>query len=289
MSIADAIERAKRLARERAHADTTTPRAAPQRSAVSLLQPAPSGSGSLPPPAFVPRELPAVPYDPVVSAANRIIVAETASGDFRSATARYRMLRTRLLQRARSSGWTTIGITSPGPGEGKTVTAINLAISIAREGNNRVFLLDVDMRNPSVCRYLGISPARELTDYFQGRCGADDVLFTPGIDNLVVAGSLVAIPDASEVLSTPRLDDLLATVQRRASNALVVLDLPPVVNTDDALIVAPRVDAMVLVVSESRTRRDSLGTAMGLLADFTLAGVVLNQSMEFLGADYGPY
>jgi Mrp family chromosome partitioning ATPase len=142
------------------------------------------------------------------------------------------------------------------------------------------------MRNPSICRYLGCTPPRELTEYFLGQAEAGDVLFSPGLDKLTLSGSNVPVANASELLSSDRLEGMIDFIRQASPNPLILLDLPPAVNTDDALVVAPRLDAMVLVVSEGVTRRDELETALRLLADFPLAGVVLNKSLESIGSDY---
>lgn len=202
------------------------------------------------------------------------------------AASSYRILRTRILQRCRTHGWWNLAVTSPGPGEGKSTTAINLAVSIAREGNHDVFLLDLDMRNPSICRYLGVSPPHDISEFFTDSVSAGDIFFGVGIERLTIAGSNIGTAHASELLSTNCLEKLLDYIRAISANPLVLIDLPPMVNTDDALILAPRVDATVLVVSEGYTRRDNLDKAVGLLADFKIAGVVLNRTNESVGSEY---
>src|SRR6187200_3467011 len=91
------------------------------------------------------RSFQRVPYDPIECAQNRVLVPESDRALRATGAAAYRMLRTRLLQRCRSNNWRTIGITSPGQGAGKSLTSLNLALTIAREGNNNVFLIDLDM------------------------------------------------------------------------------------------------------------------------------------------------
>lgn len=229
----------------------------------------------------------ALPYDAAGCSQHHVMVPETDERMLQTASPSYRIMRTRILQRCRASGWSTLAITSPGPGEGKSITALNLAISLAREGNYDVFLLDLDLRNPSICRYLGIKPKCEITDFFRGEVAAQDLFFSlSGIDRLSLAGGTVATSEASELLATGYLEELLACIASLSDNPLTLIDLPPVVNTDDALIVAPRVDATVLVVSEGRTSRVGLERAVGLLADYTVAGVVLNQATESSGSEY---
>ena len=84
------------------------------------------------------------------------------------------------------------------------------------------------------------------------------MLFATSVENLVIAGNRDAVQGASELLATPRLDELIQHIKLRSPGALILTDLPPVLSTDEALVVAPRMDAMFLVVSEGITRRDSL-------------------------------
>ena len=220
---------------------------------------------------------PEVAYDPSRCETNRVMLAE--SGSFwQGGAASYRVLRTRVLQRARSNRWTTIGVTSPGPGDGKSLTTLNLALSIAREGNNSVFLIDLDMRNPRVCSYLGVVPPLNIDSYLADEGNPQDVLFSIGVEHLTLAGTVSRTNEASELLATNGLEKLFAYIRDVAPQPLVLMDLPPLLSTDDALVVAPKIDACLLVLSEGHSRRDSAAKALDLLADFTIAGVVLNRS-----------
>jgi protein-tyrosine kinase len=230
---------------------------------------------------------PRVEIDARLAEQHRLLVAHAGSSGTpdTQTNAAYRMLRTRLLQAMRTNHWTNIAITSPGPGEGKTVTSINLASSLARDKSCSVFLLDLDLRNPSVCRYLGVRPPRDLASYFAGERGPADVFFSIGVENLALAGAAVGTDQASELLASSRLEELLEYASSVAHAPIVLIDLPPLLITDEALLVAPRVDATLLVVTEGTTRRDSLARAKQLLGDFTVAGVVLNHTSESFGAD----
>ena len=101
---------------------------------------------------------------PEVLRSNRLIVP----GDSGPAMAAYRQLRTQVLLIMRKQGWSVLGVTSPRAGEGKTVTAINLAISMAMDINNTVLLADLDLRHPSVHRYFGVNTGPGLGDYLRG-------------------------------------------------------------------------------------------------------------------------
>jgi Mrp family chromosome partitioning ATPase len=234
----------------------------------------------------VPRKLafPQLQVDPALAERNRIALPESRLAANAHVGAAYRMVRTRLLHMMNTRNWTTLAITSPEAGDGKSLTAINLALNVARDRTTSVFLVDLDMRNPSICRYLGVQPPREVTGFFAGQASAEGVFFSIGPENLAIAGSTSTTGFASELLSGPRLEDLIDYIKTVADNPLVLIDLPPVLLTDEALLVAPRVDATLLVVSEGKTRRDCLVRAKALLADFTSAGVILNRSSENLGA-----
>jgi Mrp family chromosome partitioning ATPase len=228
------------------------------------------------------------PYDPRVCEANRVLVPEENSEATLAGRAAYRMLRTRILHRMRANRHTTLAITSPGPGEGKSLTAINLALSIARERNNNVFLLDLDMCNPSICHYLGVAPRFGIARFLAGESEPAEALFSPGIDRLFISGGLDSTPFSSELLATGRVELLFDYIRSRATNPLILLDLPPALSTDDFLVVAPRVDSTLLVLAEGKTRRDGVQRTIEMLSGFPIAGVVLNRSHERTTEYYGP-
>jgi capsular exopolysaccharide synthesis family protein len=233
---------------------------------------------------------PQLSVDRTLAETNRIAMPDTRLATNAQVGAAYRMVRTRLLHTMNSNNWTTLAITSPGAGEGKSLTSINLALNIARDRTTNVFLLDLDMRNPSICRYLGVQPPHELIGFFAGQASAEGMFFSIGPENLAIAGSTSTSGFASELVAGRRLEDLIDYIKSITVNPIVLIDLPPVLLTDEALLVAPRVDATLLVVSEGKTRRESLVRANALLADFTSIGVILNRSSENLGSggyDYG--
>jgi len=228
-----------------------------------------------------------VDYDRKKCMAARVLIADGEEGRPANAAgaAAYRMLRTRILQRTRSNRWNTIGVTSPAPGDGKSLTALNLALAIAREGNSNVFLIDLDMRSPKMCQYLGAIPPVEIIDYFTGDAPPQDVLFSIGVDNLTLAGTLTRTDQASELLATGRVEELFEYIRGVAPEPLIIVDLPPLLSTDDAIIIAPKVDACLLVLSEGKSRRDGAAKALELLSDFKLAGIILNRSKTIV-SDY---
>src|SRR5215831_5358831 len=133
-------------------------------------------------PVPVPRQpmprFPELAFDREGCLAKKILITEHGARWNAGADASYRMLRTRILQRVRSNRWTTVGVTSPSQGDGKSLTTLNLALSIAREGNSNVFLLDLDMRNPTLCNNLGVVPPVDMNEYLAGDGRPEDLLFS---------------------------------------------------------------------------------------------------------------
>jgi protein-tyrosine kinase len=232
---------------------------------------------------------PAVALDADLCRERRLLLHGAAEKDG-AAVAAYRMLRTRLLHRAQAHQWTTIAVTSAGPNDGKTLTALNLAISMAREKSREIVLLDLDMRNPSVYRTLGIHPDHELRHYLENGEHGKEMFVSVCSDNLMVAGSTSPTEQASELLASPRFDDLIRLVKQGTVDPIILIDLPPVLLTDDALVVAPKVDAVLVVASEGFTSKYDLAKALDLLSEFRIAGVVLNRTIETVpDYNYGYY
>lgn len=223
-----------------------------------------------------------VPVDEALLKQKRVLTG-TQTDEVASA---YKVLRTQVLQRLRANQWNTIAVTSPRPGEGKTLTAINLAISLAREVNVTVMLVDVDLRRPSVHKYFGYQPTYGLSDYLLHGRPLTDILFNPGIQRLVVLPGRESISNSSEMLNTVPMQNLMQDLKKRYMRRVVIFDLPPLLNGDDVLVFAPQVDTTLLVVAEGKTMRADLARAQHLLQGTHLLGTVLNQASEVGQAYY---
>lgn len=290
MTIQDALERAKLLHRQRKETPARDlARPSPSIDETASLASIRDELHAEPDVPVTYSELERIEFDKTACVQNHILVTDEQLAEAGRAAAAYRLLRGRVLHRVKSGGWSCVGITSPGPGEGKTVTTLNLAISVARERQRMVYLLDLDMRNASVFERVGVRPRKALSQYFTDDLTPDEVLYSTELDHLIIAGNRESVPSASELLASERLDKLLKYIRRRSKGALILIDLPPVLSTDEALVVAPRVDGMFLIVAEGVTRRDGLVKALDLLSDFAVAGLILNRSSEQLGADYYGY
>jgi Mrp family chromosome partitioning ATPase len=289
MTIQDALDRGKRLHKARLQEQVSNADVAlsnPPAPAQGEPRSSSQASKPLPPPVkFEP--LASVKVSEQACVQNRILLSGEQQREFPHADAAYRLIRSKVRQRMQRGGWWTIAVSSPRQNDGKTVTALNLALSIAREKQRPVYVLDLDMRNPSVCRYLGVDEYRSIADFFTGDAEPSDVLYETSVPSLFVSGARQRIEAASELLAGPKLEELLGHIRARSPDAIVIMDLPPVNLTDEALIVAPRVDAVLVVVSEGSTQREDLSRALSALSDFPVAGVVVNRSSEHHADYYG--
>jgi len=193
----------------------------------------------------------------------------------------YKILRTRVLQEMDKSDWRIMAVTAAHEGAGKTITAINLAMTIAQSGRRNVFLLDFDLRKPGIASTLGIDYLkRGLGDYLSEDKELGDILWTVGIDNLVIVPGLGRFENSSELLTSKPMRELLSAMESEDGEPIVIVDLPPVLVTDDAMAISPMVDCLLFVVAEGETKRADVLHSIELLEDVDLAGVVLNKSRD---------
>jgi capsular exopolysaccharide synthesis family protein len=217
-----------------------------------------------------------VPLDAARLRANRIILTEEQD----VIADAYKVLRTHVLQRMRTNGWKTLAVTSPMDGNGKTLTAINLAISLAQDVNQTVLLVDLDLRRPTLGRYLWESPTRGISDYLTEGTELGDLLVHPGVERLTILPGNHSFTQSSEMLSSPRMIQLVQELKTRYENRLIVFDMPPLLTSDDVLAFLPHLDAVMLVIEDGRTTKDQLDQAYRLLGDKHILGTVLNKSAE---------
>src|SRR5262245_47621710 len=214
---------------------------------------------------------------------NRIVIDERSN-----ASAAYKVLRTRVLQRMRRNGWKTLAVTGTCPNEGKTLTAINLSINLAWHLTTSVVLVDMDLRSPSIHRYLGIDTRFGLMDYLNGEVPLVRAGVRPGIERLGVIMNDRPVANASELLTAPETVGLIEEV-KRGDDRIVIFDMPPVFAGDDVLAFAPLVDAVLIVLSQGTTKRAALVALRELLQNVNVIGTVLNRSSERVAPYYYGY
>lgn len=213
--------------------------------------------------------------------------------DDRSAITAYKIMRTRVLQRMRSNNWRSLLVTSTGAGEGKTLTASNLALSLSWDVNQSVLLVDLDLQRSKVAEYFGIDIGfgKGIGDYLNEDAEFSDIVYSPSdLPRISIIPNRDSIENSSDLLAGPRMRDFLAQIREQSDRTIVIFDMPPVLASDDVLAFCPEVDAVLLVVTQGMTDRSLLEKAMVLLEETNLLGVVLNKCIEMGGKNnYGYY
>lgn len=242
------------------------------RSRIRRVTPAPVDASQV-------RQYQRVALENSVLEQNRILPRITDQAALRA----YKILRTRVLRRLETNQWRSIAVSGVTAGEGKTLTAINLAIALAQDVNTWVFLVDLDLQRPRVANYLGMSGLggeKGLSDYLLGEATIDSIMYTPNLERLAVIPNFQPVAQSSELLSSPRMLELMRMLENEAPRRVIILDMPPVLASDDVLAFSPQIDSLLLVVGEGATSRDSLRSAKEVLSEMNLLGVVLNRSAE---------
>jgi len=139
----------------------------------------------------------------------------------------YRVLREQIQQRTGKKGWNTLMITSARPGEGKTLTAINLALTFAKSVDGSALLTDADLKQQSIHRYLGISGKTWLIDHLLDACPFEDIMIQPGIERLKIIGGRT-IHDSSEILGSQRMKRLVTEMKARYDDRYIFFDVPAI-------------------------------------------------------------
>ncbi|MCG7965156.1 MAG: CpsD/CapB family tyrosine-protein kinase [Candidatus Thiodiazotropha taylori] len=190
----------------------------------------------------------------------------------------YKVLRTQVLHRLKSNQWNSLIITSPTEGCGKTLTSINLAISLAREVNHSVLLVDLDLRRPCIHKYFYEEKNLGISDYLKENYVLDEILFNPGLERLVVLPGNESLSNSSETLSSPKMVGLVNELKSRYPNRIVIFDMPPLLSCDDVIAFKPYVDSIMLVIEEGRTTKEELKRSLNLLENEKIIGTVLNKA-----------
>jgi capsular exopolysaccharide synthesis family protein len=198
----------------------------------------------------------------------------------------YKILRTRVLHRMAANNWFTLGVTGTGAGEGKTLTAVNLAIALAQDPNAWVFLVDLDLQRPRLGACLGMSYEYGLTDYLSGQAELDQIIYDIGIKRLAVVPNATSVESSSEHLRSVQMVNFVNALEAQTPRRIIIFDMPPLLVTDDVLAFEARVDAFLLVVSQGMTARRTLANAREVLSELNVLGAVLNRSTEHNDSPY---
>jgi non-specific protein-tyrosine kinase len=224
--------------------------------------------------------------DPKQLVANRCVGYLCGSYESES----YKVLRTHILQKTGKQGGTTVMITSALPGEGKTLTSINLTLTFAKEFHQTVLLVDSDLRQQRVHEYLGYESNKGLRDYLVDDTPLAELIVWPGVEKVTVISGGKTVMASSELLTSPRMKDLVKDLKSRYPERYVFFDVAPVLAGADALAFAPQVDYIILVVRAGVTSIEAVKQALDLLPREKVLGVVLNgaEQPEMLKEYYTP-
>jgi protein-tyrosine kinase len=191
----------------------------------------------------------------------------------------FRILRTQVLQAMGKSNFKTLAITSPHYGDGKTTIALNLAMSIALDSKQTVLLVDLDLRKPSLHRYLNIDPKKGLTDFLLDQASVSDCMMRLHLERLVILPSKTILEKSSEVLGSPKMAALANELRTRYQDRLIIYDMPPLLAQDDTIAFLPHVDAALLVVRDGVTKTHEIKRCVDILANTHIIGTVLNNEV----------
>lgn len=187
-------------------------------------------------------------------------------------------LRTQVLQKMEENNWRTIAVISPTPEAGKTVVAINLAISIAQQPQKTAMLVDFDLRKPRVAQYLGIKPEKSINDFLDGNAELSEIIVNPSIPRLTIVPTNKPVNQSSETLSSSKIKKLIIELKERYDSRVVIFDLPPLLNADDAMVLLPQVDCVLLVLGNGLHTESDIEETMRLLTKSNILGAVVNRA-----------
>ena len=188
----------------------------------------------------------------------------------------YRILRTNIQALSATKPLKVLTITSSIHGEGKTITTINLAISMAHDLSKKsILLVDADLRRPRVSKYLGFGSETGLSDLITNGTNIDEALINIGIDNLTILPAGKVPHNPAELLGSLKMKNLIALL--RSKYDYVIFDTPPVIPVTDASLIGPQTDGVIMVIQAERTQKGVIAHSEGLLkqAQAKLLGYIL--------------
>jgi exopolysaccharide/PEP-CTERM locus tyrosine autokinase len=252
----------------------------------TLLSAAPAGAERATAPKFTPRR---VELD---LARMRELGMVTAAAGRTPLLEDFRIIKRPLLQRAfteRAQGdnpGNLIMITSSLPGEGKTYTAINLAMSIAMELDHTVLLVDADVARPSVLRTLGLPNQRGLMDILvDDKLDMADVMLRTNVDTLSILPAGTSTPRATELLASSTMSNLVREIANRYPDRIVIFDSPPLLLTSESRVLASHMGQILMVVEAQTTTQHAVKEALSQLEGMNNVNLIYNKTRDLPGIE----
>src|SRR5215472_13626217 len=182
-----------------------------------------------------------------------------------------------------------IMVTSARPGEGKTFTALNLALAFASERNVKALLVDVDTQHSTVPKVLGIGGNKGIVDVLAGNLELSEVLIQTNIPNLMILPAGRGGPHVPELLSSHEMGTLLEEMSHRLADRYIVIDTPPCMASSDAAALAPLVGQIVFVIEAHNTQQGEIEAALSTLGACPRISLLLNKSDSLATEHFGSY
>lgn len=206
-------------------------------------------------------------------AKNRCICAFPNSPE----TEYYRILWANIKQHSIKHNWKTIMITSAYSREGKTLTAINLAITIAKEFNQNALLVDCDLKGQRIHRYLDYPSERGIINHLVDDYPIKDLIVWPGIHKLYLISGGRAVVNSAELLGSSKMKAFVLELKNLNGGGYIIFDAPPVIGWADIIAFAPLADCILMVVEEGRTSVQDVKNALEMIPNEKFLGYILNR------------
>jgi protein-tyrosine kinase len=251
------------------------------------------------PPPVTPELPPAAALDALNRVENRQVTLRTAAGAILDpmlvaavapvslAAEQYRSLRMRINRLERHRSVKTMLVTSPGKGDGKSITAANLALTMAQEFHARVLLIDADLRRSRLHSLLGLGSGAGLCDVLVGAASVEDVMVWLPEHRLTVIPAGLSAAHPAELLGSATMRTTLESLRTKFDR--IVIDTPPIAPLADVGVLAPLVDGVVLIVRAGVTPRPAIERALTAVEAPKLLGLVLNDVGESAKKYYAQY
>jgi len=180
-------------------------------------------------------------------------------------------------------------VTSAVSGEGKSLTALNLALTLARSNDYAVVLVDTDLRNPRLHLLLGLKPEVGLVHYLRGKVPVEAIIHKVGLGTLSLIPAGEQVDDPLELLTSKRMQSLMTELRSRYHDRFVLLDTPPILPFADSRVLGEMVDNVLFVCREGYSRIDHIESSLEALSECSLLGIVCNDASMSRQMDYSNY
>ena len=209
---------------------------------------------------------------------SHLVVAHDGT-DIRSRA--FDMLRTQIFQTMDSKGWKTLAVVSATPSCGKTLTAVNLALSAARQLERQVLLVDLDLRKPHVATSLGLKSTDGVVGILEQRVELHDAVIRAraGESRLQILPT-VAAPNSADMIGSSAMRTLLEKILGQSQSRITILDLPPLLSGHDAISILPLADCVLMVAAVGTTKAKEIAECKKYLEKTNVVRFVLNKASE---------